>query len=332
MPRMIDLDVEFISLVKRGANRLRALYKSKDGSTFEAVCLQKFDEEKGELLNVVYAPEQRDSQGDIASAEVIKRAMERAARKGGPKIDVNHDGEDVGREKAFVAQSFLVDAGDTRFKNWANDAGQPVNLAGAWATVIKIEDEELRNLARTGEIGAVSLGGTAVVVDDEEKAKSRSKGMDWDKLGQIVTEKVEAAVAKTAPEPQAKEEASTYEVDLTDPAAVEKHLQNLKLAKLADGLDMENPEDVATYLAKLKELKGEETVEAKADDDQEEVEALKAKLAKAEAKAKKLAKASRQGESTPADAGDDDQDASIKKAKASILKYTKKGRAQARRA
>jgi hypothetical protein len=166
MPRRIKkAKIEFISLVPAGANKMPVLYK--DDGMVEIETLVKASSDLGELTAVVYAPEHRDSQGDIASAEVVKDMAYDAARRG-VEIDLRHDGKAVGRERAFVAESFLVAKGDERFQGWKDRDGKQVDLTGAWATVIKIEDPELRQLYRDGKWGGVSMAGQAEVIETEK--------------------------------------------------------------------------------------------------------------------------------------------------------------------
>lgn len=170
--RIRKAQIKFVSLVPKGANLLTPVYKA-DGS-FSVGCLstaaEKFDE-SGELLNVVYAPEHRDSQGDVADAAVIKDAAYEFVANGAG-VDINHDGKPLPRERARIAETFLVQKTDTRFHGWKDAKGNAVNLEGAWATVIKIDDPELRKKYRSGEWGGVSMGGTAVV----EAEKSEEEG------------------------------------------------------------------------------------------------------------------------------------------------------------
>lgn len=161
--------VTHISLVPRGANRLPVIFK-EDDDTFDIELLMKAAEdfqEKGELTAIVYAPEQRDSQGDIASAEVIKEAMYDAARDG-IKIDMRHDGVTVAKSQAFVAESFIVQQGDPRFEGIKTYAGKTVDPTGAWGVVIKVDDPGLRQKYRDGEWNGVSMGGTALVENNKE--------------------------------------------------------------------------------------------------------------------------------------------------------------------
>ena len=77
MPRRFrKAKINFVSLVPLGANQMPTIFKEgAAGDNLEMSLLVKEAKtriEKGELLACVYAPEIRDSQGDIASAEVIR--------------------------------------------------------------------------------------------------------------------------------------------------------------------------------------------------------------------------------------------------------------------
>jgi len=150
--------IKFISLVPRGANRLPTIFK-EDGA-FEVSLLAKGMDEQGELTAVVYAPELRDSQGDVASAAVIKDMLYDAA-KNGVAIDMRHDGKAIPKDQAYVAESFLVQKGDPRFEGLTDYDGKVVDPTGAWGVVLKIDDPALRKLYREGAWEGVSMGGKA---------------------------------------------------------------------------------------------------------------------------------------------------------------------------
>lgn len=162
MPRRIlKAKINFLSLCPRGANQLPTILKADD--TFDIQTLVKANGDfdvRGELLNVVYAPELRDSQGDIASAEVIKDAMYEAA-KSGMNIDIRHNNVAVAKDKAYIAESFIVQKGDARFADFKDYSGKVVDVTGAWATVVKIDDTDLRAKYKSGEWNGVSMGGHA---------------------------------------------------------------------------------------------------------------------------------------------------------------------------
>jgi hypothetical protein len=151
--------VKFVSLCKRGKNRLPVLYKADD-STIEFQTLVKeapaFDE-RGELLTLVYAPGVTDSDGDFASDPEAIRSMAYSFMQNGAEIDVQHNGIALKKDQAFPAESFIVQKGDPRFSEWKDNDGNPVDATGAWGAVFKINDPELRAKYRSGEWNGVSL-------------------------------------------------------------------------------------------------------------------------------------------------------------------------------
>ncbi len=272
------------------------IYKADD--TVEFAPLTKYDEERGELLNVVYAPEHRDSQGDIASATVIKDMAYDAARRG-VDIDIQHDGKALSKDEAFLAENFLVAKGDERFLGWTDKAGNPANLTGAWATVIKLETEALRSAARNGQLGGVSMFGTAEMEQEtihkapdepswfakamaritgkEPVTKTEDLDMDRKELEEVLAKSQEALVEKLAEalKPEGKTTELTVnkvELDLTDAKAVEAHL-----AKMRDeqGPDLSSVESIEAHLAKMK---ADELVKSVDFSDPKQVEAYLAKI------------------------------------------------------
>jgi hypothetical protein len=199
--------ITHISLVPRGANRMPVIFKADD-QTLDLDMLVKADMEKGELTAIVYAPETRDTQGDIASAEVIKDMMYEAARDG-VQIDMRHDGAALKSNQAFVAESFIVQKGDPRFDGITDYDGNAVDPEGSWGAVIKVDDPVLRQKYRDGEWNGVSMGGTAEVVSEKsddmiEKvcgalAKALGVESDSDTNGEIdmKPEELDAALTKS---------------------------------------------------------------------------------------------------------------------------------------
>lgn len=187
--------VSFLSLVPRGANGLGVLLK--DDGSFELSLLVKESstfKDSGELLAVVYSPERRDRHGDIASAEVIRDAAHEFLRKGG-SIDIRHDGNAVGKDRAFVAESFTIAKGDERFVGWKDYDGNPVDVSGGWGAVIKILDPDLKRAYSSGAWNGVSMGGTGLYEIEKESP-------DGDRIAETV-----AAVLKSlgvSPKPDNK--------------------------------------------------------------------------------------------------------------------------------
>ena len=162
--RVLKARVKFLSLVKKGANKMPVLYKDESASLIEFKTLMKAadGEDVGELLTVTWAPEFRDSDQTIASAEVIKEVAYSHAECGF-NLDLFHDGNALTREQAFVAESFIIQKGDPRFADWKDNDGNPVDVTGGWGNVIKIKSPELRAAVRSGELSGVSVYGPAIV-------------------------------------------------------------------------------------------------------------------------------------------------------------------------
>lgn len=172
--RITKAKITHISLVPRGANQMRVVYKSDtDTAEFDTLIKDDMLEEHGELTAIVYAPEVVDSQGDVASADVIKEMAYEFAKSGLGSIDLKHDGKDLSRNDAWVAESFLVSKSDAkgRFSEVTDYSGQKVDLTGAWAVVIKIDNPDLRQLYRDGKWDGVSMFGNATVKAASEDSK-----------------------------------------------------------------------------------------------------------------------------------------------------------------
>jgi len=293
--RITKAVIDFISLVPRGANLMPVIYKADD-NTVELSTLFKASNsfsDDGEVTAIVYAPEKTDSQGDIASASVIKEAAHDFMRRGGG-IDIRHDGVKLSRDKAYVAESFIVQKDDPRFADIKDYNGQPVDVTGAWASVLKVEDPELRRLYREGKWNGVSMGGKAAV---EALKSDDAAERIVAKLGELLgTNKKEpemtpeelkkaleanntslvaaitagfAAVSKelvTALKPETKVEKTAEQIakeksnpkpifkgSWNDPDAVEAHQKKVALWKMRNDMDPEDPQSVADYQTKLAE-------------------------------------------------------------------------------
>ena len=287
---------QFISLVPRGANGLTCLYKSAD-STVEFGPLSKFDEDKGELVSVVYAPEIRDSQGDIASAEVIKDMAYASAREG-VDLDIRHDGKVLSKDRAYIAERFIIQKGDPRFQGWKNYAGQPVDVTGGWGIVAKIEDPALRKLYKDGAWNGTSLQGPAeceieksdIDVDavakalaDRLNAQEQTMPISLDDLKKMFDERDAKLVAMLtkAPAPEVKK---SEDFDPLNIAHVEARLATLERERITKELGALNDADALRAHRDML-VKGaliSETAADKAVRLEKQVADLKATIAKAE--------------------------------------------------
>lgn len=307
--------IKFISLCPKGANKLPTIFKA-DGA-FELQLLSKGLDEQGELTALVYAPEFRDSQGDIASAAVIKDMLYTSA-KDGIEIDIRHDGKAIAKDKVYVAEQFLVQKGDPRFEGLKDYEGNVVDPTGAWGVVLKIDDPELRKLYREGEWAGVSMGGVAAFEKSDEDMADRivaalSKKLnpqeelmaiskdDLEAIGKVAAEAAVAAVValkKTDPtpapapkdEPKSKApEAPVFKGDPTNVEDVKKHQTALHKHDLMTGVDWFDPASVAKLQEELADLKKDSD-----GDGSDELKKAKADLAKSQAKLDKIEGTSRQ--------------------------------------
>lgn len=112
------------------------------------VSIKKIDEDKQIVFGEVYAPvELPDSDGDVMSAESIESMAHlfmKNYRQG--SIDVNHDNDIV---PATVVESFIVRKGDELY------------IEGAWVVGVHIEDDEIWEGVKSGELNGFSLEGLA---------------------------------------------------------------------------------------------------------------------------------------------------------------------------
>jgi hypothetical protein len=256
MRRIKKADIKRLSLVKRGANFQPVLYKS-DGQV-ELAALVKWDEEKGELLTLNYLPEYEDRQGHGAEAEVVRDFCWSFA-KHGFALDLDHAKDPLPREKAWVAENFIVQKNDPRFQDWKDLAGKPVDATGGWATITKIEDPELRREYREGIRNGASLYG--------ENAEFESETTDMTKTEELLGK----ILAKLDPKPDATEDALAKilaklegaaapppvedQPDPTNLASMQKHLKKLDDEAARAELEELDLTDREAVRARVEELK-----------------------------------------------------------------------------
>ena len=309
------------------------IYKA-DGAFDMEMLLKAADdfEDKGEVLGVVYAPEARDTQGDIASAAVIKELMYDAAQRG-EDIDVMHDGKALAKEQIFVAERFLVQKGDERFADFKDYEGKSVDVTGAWATVLKIKDATLREQFKKGEWNGLSMGGVAdLALEKDDSLADRVVSALVDKLelntedddmkpeeyktlmaenntvlAEAIGKSVAESIAKGASKPDDKDDADkggkddadknkapVFKGDPTKAEDVQKHQDALVAFELQKDVKWDDPASVKDYQDKLAKLK--EDADADADKNKPEaVKKLEAELAESQGKLDKELGKSNQG-------------------------------------
>lgn len=278
--RITKASIEFISLCPKGASTFTTLFKALDEAddkgAFEFATLSK-QMEKGEIVSLVYAPESVDAQGDVASEEVIKEMSQSFLRNKGD-IDIRHDSKALGPDKAYVSESFIVQKDDPRFADTKDADGKPVKTEGAWAVVIKIEDEELKKLYREGKWEGISMGGRGKTerVDPENSQESGMLSKVLDILKQVMPnaglqkqsnqdtpmtkedkKDVAEMIAKAVADASKTTGNAEYSGDLKDAKALKKHLEGLEKAEGKKvEVDLGNVEAVEKHLKALKKLEG----------------------------------------------------------------------------
>lgn len=164
-----DMKVDFLSLVSKGANGKRIIWKAgqsptPDGKTggdkpegadaFETP-LRKLvkSDEKRVVYGIVYSPGQVDSQGEYAERGEIEKAAY-GFMKGLRLLNVDAQ-HDFDPKAAFVAESWITKGADPLF---------PDEPEGSWAVGIRVEDESLWASVKKGELAGLSMAGYAAKV------------------------------------------------------------------------------------------------------------------------------------------------------------------------
>ncbi len=293
--QILKAKIGFISLCPAGANTIRTMYKSDDGDkNIDLQVLSKDMSEQGELICCVYAPDMEDSQGDQASAEVIKDFAYDFAKNGG-NIDIRHNEKALSSEDIFIAETLIIQKGDERFEGMEDYEGNPVDVTDGWGVILKVEDEDLRRLYRSGDWGGVSMGGMMQVRDTsdetniekilktifaplmknrkQEKSDMSLNDKDLKQVAEVVTKTLDArdeVTKKKADEVKvAKEKADKENADKTklgigmvepvlkaDPSEddVAKHRKNLAIFELSKKVDPKDSSALFEFETKAKEI------------------------------------------------------------------------------
>lgn len=173
--------ISFISLCPKGKNQMPVVFKA-DGAFDWSLLTKASDrfQEDGTILGVVFAPEVRDADGDIADPTVIKEMCHSFAQSG-LQVDIRHDNKPVPREDAYVAENFIIQKSDPRFADFKDNSGKVVDVTGGWGVLIQINKEELRAQYREGKWEGISMAGNALFEveksDDENIFKRLMAGL-----------------------------------------------------------------------------------------------------------------------------------------------------------
>ena len=133
-----------VRVTKRDALAARSTaYEAQDVIQFK-----KLDGEEQIVFGEVYAPGFPDSQGDFMTPDEIKKMAYNFMRKGlTSNIDTNHSQQPNG---SYIAESFIAREDD------------PVFIPGSWVIGVKVPDQAVWQMVKSGELNGFSLDGIGV--------------------------------------------------------------------------------------------------------------------------------------------------------------------------
>ena len=254
-----DIDVTFISLVRKGANKKTIIFKSaEEAEDLKEIEIKKFDNKKGIVYGIVYAPDEVDTQGDLAKADEIEKASQNFMRNlSNHNVDKQHSFE---KEDAFVSESWIVRKNDELF---------PDEKQGAWAVAIKVESDELKKEIEDGNITGLSMAGSAKRIkksdnEDDLLTKIRNlfkkeNNMDGKEVQAMIDESITKAV-EGLPKQQTPEELAVVIKSALDALDLNKGLDELK--ETVEKMSKENSGSIQTEISKDELAKCDEEGEA----------------------------------------------------------------------
>lgn len=177
--KVIVRRVSRVALVDEAANLVPGLYKSADGNVLNLLPNVRVDAEEGLLYGIVQAPWMVDAHSHFMDEDGPRIACH-SYSEDGMQMDIMHGSTVLGKEKARVVENMMLPGFDARFPKYDN-MGREINHKGAWAAVVKIDDPNLRALAKSGSLSEFSLEAKPgdyelVEATPEELALTKSKG------------------------------------------------------------------------------------------------------------------------------------------------------------
>jgi len=156
--RLTDIQVKFISLVRKAANKKELIWKSSDETPVfnRDVKIVKSDE-KRMVYGIVYSPNEVDAHGEFATAgDIEAAAMDFMKNLRNLNVDKEHSFQS---EKAAIVESWIVKSE----KDELTGASK-----GSWCVGIHIEDAGLWDDVKKGELTGISMAGYAVKKSEDD--------------------------------------------------------------------------------------------------------------------------------------------------------------------
>lgn len=164
MPKLTELGVSFVSLVKNPSNKKDIVFKAANKYNItKAVKVIKTDA-KGLIYGTVYEADTKDSQGDWADIDTIRKAAHEFLMKGkNLNVDEDHNEKPSG---AAIVESYVDDK--------------------AWKVTIKADPEsETFKKVMKGDYEGLSLMGLAKKVEEEPPAKENDLSKSQEEIKQL---------------------------------------------------------------------------------------------------------------------------------------------------
>ena len=190
MKQIVDIEVEFVSLVDKGANKKKFLItKSENGKEkieINVNFLKEFNSDKQIVTGIVYEPNELDSHDEFMDEETIEKAAYNFLAKY-RHIDNQHNFIKSHNE---VVESWIS-------KNDDSINGEKIKK-GTWLISVKINDSNTWSNIKNGDITGFSLAGAGTVIEKNEDKKTKEdskmkKELDDNKLEEQV-EELKAAI------------------------------------------------------------------------------------------------------------------------------------------
>lgn len=166
MAELKNVEIQFVSLVDKAANKKKfAIIKNEDG-IFENYCpIIKADDEKQEVTAIVYEPMVKDAHGEFMNAEEIEKAQ-RSHALNGFGADVQH--------------SFMKDNSLKIVESWIQKEdgkiGEQDVVKGTWLQTVFVDSPDLWSKIKKGEFTGFSMGGKGERVEKQAEISTEEKG------------------------------------------------------------------------------------------------------------------------------------------------------------
>jgi len=160
-----NIRISLISLVGKAANKTTFIYKSSDGGAeLRRFDIIKKDDEKRLVYGIVYPAGKVDAQNDFATPEEVEKAAHNFMQslESTEKIDTGHNLQIAKGVK--IVESYVVKKGDEMY----------LNDEGAWAIVVKVDNDEIWGQITDGTFTGFSMWGEAERIAEEVSKEEMS--------------------------------------------------------------------------------------------------------------------------------------------------------------